>query len=268
MNDSTTYQAVRIGDIADWRLISVISGRGMSAYLKHTDPTQEIVTLFEETWNPDQDALLEKIENAVYDHPQVLDDFTADIIVVAPKSIWVPSVLINEDEEIAQDQYTRIYPALRSDVMSEDIDEATCLYTLVPGLNGFLQRTFPGARIHSHLAVMARRFRERSADMPRIYADINEGRVDFIAFDRRNLLMAASHHWNELTDIEYHLFNIMNVYSLNPSEVQVSLSGPREIKSRLMQELRKHIEFVMFTMMPGLGAKAGMPLPAALMIRQ
>lgn len=268
MNESNTYQAVRIGDIADWRLICVISPQGMSAYLKHVNPTEDIVTLFDEKWTSDPDSLLQKIEDTVYDHPQVLDDFSADVVVVARKSIWVPSDAVGEDDDEAAALYSRVYGAEPSDVMAEDIGEATCLYSLVSGLNAFLQRTFPGARIHSHLAVMATRFRERSADMPRVYVDIRPGEADFIAFDRRNLLMGATHSWNAPTDIEYHLFNIMNVYGLDPAEAQISLSGMRDVKTGLMHDLRKHINYVMLTMMPGIGAKAGMPLPAALMMRQ
>ena len=268
MNESNTYQAVRIGDIADWRLICMISQDGMCAYLKHVDPTEDIVTLFNEKWSSGQDSLLQQIENTVYDHPQVLDDFSADIIIVAPKAIWVPSDMVTDDEDEMSSLYNRIYTADTSDIMSEESESATCLYMLVPGLFAFLQRTFPGARIHSHLAVMVSRFRERSADMSRVYVEIRDGEVDFIAFDRRNLLMAATHKWSEPTDIEYHLFNIMNVYGLDPAEVQVSLSGIRDVKTKLMHDSRKHINYVMLTMMPGIGAKAGMPLPAALMMRQ
>ena len=53
MNESSTYQAVRIGDIADWRLICSVSSRGMSAYLRHVSPTEPVVTLFDEKWAPD-----------------------------------------------------------------------------------------------------------------------------------------------------------------------------------------------------------------------
>lgn len=267
MNDSNTYQAVRIGDIADWRLICVISSRGMSAYLKNVNPTEDVVTLFDEKWVSAEEGLLSKIENAVYDHPQVLDDFSADIVVVAPESIWVPTEMVEDDEEEASRLYNQVYAAEDSDIMSETVDDATCLYVLVPGLNAFLQRTFPGSRVHSHLAVMASRFRERSSDMPRIYAEIREGEVDFIAFDRRSLLMAATHRWNEMNDIQYHLFNIMNVYDLDPAEVQVSLSGLRDVKNELMRELRKTVSYVMLTMMPSIGSKAGMPVPASLMMR-
>ena len=97
MNEPRTYQAVRVGDVADWKLICEISARGMSARLKHTDPTQEMVTLFDEHWSDGED-LLSKIENTVYDHPQVLDDFSAELTVIAPKSIWVPADIVEDDD--------------------------------------------------------------------------------------------------------------------------------------------------------------------------
>lgn len=267
MNDSNTYQAVRIGDIADWRLICQISGGGMSAYLRHIDPTQDVVTLFDERWDNDPDSLLTRIENAVYDHPQVLDDFSADIAVVAPRSIWVPSELVEEDDDEAARLYSQVYTARPEDILTETVGDATCISSLVPGLNAFLQRTFPGARVHPHLAVLASRMRERSADMSRVYIDIREGEADFLAFDRTELLLAATHTWRTLDDLQYHLFNIMDVCGLDPAEAQVSLSGIREHKNSLMPLLRKNINYVMFTMMPGISAKAGMPVAAAMMMR-
>lgn len=267
MNESNTYQAVRIGDIADWRLICAISARGMGAWLKHVNPTQDIVTLFSEKWTADEDSLLSHIENCVYDHPQVLDDFSCDISVVAPKSIWVPEVIAGDDDDEASRLYTQVYSAAESDIMSESVAEATCLYTLVQGLNAFLQRTFPGARIHPHLGVLVRRFRERSSDMPRIYVDIREEEADYVAFDRKNLLMAVTHRWHDPADLQYHLYNILDVCELNPAEVQVSLSGPSGLKTDLMRELRRTLTYVMLTMIPGPGSKAGMPLSASLLLR-
>lgn len=267
MNDPNTYQAVRINDIAEWRLLCSISETGIEAYLKNSNPTEDIRTLFEEKWQPDSDVLLEKIENAVYDHPQVLDDFSADIVVVAPKAIWVPTEFVDDDEDNALYLYNQVYTADEEDVMMESVDDATCLYSLVTGLNAFLQRTFPGSRVHSHLAVMVNRFRERSSDVPRIFVEIRNRQVDIMAFERRNLLMAATHNWNEISDIQYHIFNIMNVYGLDPREVQISLSGLRDEKNELMRELRKSVNYVMLTMLPSISSKAGMTTPLALLLR-
>ena len=182
------------------------------------------MTLFDERWDRDPSNLLQRIESAVYDHPQVLDDFSADIAVVAPRSIWVPAEYADDDEACAE-LYNEVYGAEPADLMGESAADAHCLYCLAPGLLPFLQRTFPGARLHCHLAVMARRFRERGSDIPSVFIDIRNGEADIVLFDNRRLLLAATHMWNTPEDLEYHLFNILNVYGLDPAETQVSLSG-------------------------------------------
>ena len=267
-HDASTYQAVRIGDLADWRLLLWIGAGGMGAWLKHEDPTRPLETIFAEEWKDAGESLLHRIESAVYDHPQVLDDFSADIAVTARRTVWVPTELVADDEDEAFRLYSQVYPAQPGDVMSETVGDATCLFSLVPGLNAFLNRTLPGARVHSHLAVMMRRFRERSSDMPRVYIDIRDGEVDFIAFDRKDLLMAATHKWHHPGDIRYHLFNIMQVFGLDPRQVQVSVSGPSRLKTELVQELRKTVAYVMLTMIPTIGAKADLPLPVSLLLRR
>ena len=267
MNDSNTYQAVRIGDTADWRLICCISEYGMSAYLKNVNPTEEVMTLFESKWEKSEATLLQNIENAVFDHPQVLDDFTADITIIAPKAVWVPATNVEFDDEKAAAYYNQVYSARSADIMAETVDGATCLFCLTPGLKPLLQRTFAGARVHSHLAVLVRRLAERSADMPRIYVDIRDHEADIVAFDTKSLLMAATHPWNKPEELQDKIFNIIEVYGIDPDEVQLSLSGLREEKNLLMPLLRKNIKYVMLTMLTSVGAKTGMPSPAALLLR-
>lgn len=269
MNESaSTYTAVRIGDTSDWRLIAVISETGMGAWLKNlVNPAEEVVELFTTRWERNPDMLLSNIENAVYDHPQVLDDFTADIAVVAPRSVWVPPFYADADEAETAEVYNAMYQCGEEEVMQEESAGALCLFTLVPGLKAFLQRTFPGARVHSHMAVMAHRFRERGADMPCVFIDIRDDEADFVAFDNRRLLFSASHTWREATDIEYHLYNLVSVLGLEPSGVQVSLSGLREVKNSLTAPLRENFPYVMLTMLPSISTKAGMPLAAMLLTR-
>ena len=269
MNETAaTYTAVRIGDTSDWKLIVVISETGMSAWLKNIiNPTEEVIELFSEKWDRDPDMLLSNIENAVYDHPQVLDDFSADIAIVAPRSVWVePDFADADDEEIA-DVYNTLYKAEEEDVLQEETPDAICLYTLVPGLKAFLQRSFPGARIHSHIAVIAKRFRDRGSDMPCVFIDIRDKEADFIVFDNRRFLFAATHAWFEAADIEYHLYNLVSVLGIKLADLQVSLSGLRDIKNELITPLREKIPIVMHTMLPSMGAKNDMPLAAMLLTR-
>ncbi|MCM1369949.1 MAG: DUF3822 family protein [Candidatus Amulumruptor caecigallinarius] len=267
MNENSIYQAVRIGDVADWKLIVEISATGMSAYLKNINPAEDVLTLFEEKWKNDPEALLTHIEGMVYDHPQVLDDFSTEIAIVTPQALLFPAEMVDDDEDEAIEIYGRIYCSEPEDVMMCDIPGAVCLFTLVPGLRAFLQRTFPGAAVKLHLAVLAARFAGRTADTPRIYLDIRDKEADFIVYDIKRLLSASTHKWETIADIEYHLFNLIDVYGLNPADLQVSVSGLKEQKAEIVRELRKYISYVMLTMIPGIGVKSGMSLCAAMMMR-
>lgn len=269
MNPSHTYRAVRIGDVADWRLICYISASGMSAWLRHSDPSEPVVPILEEKWEvKEEEGLLKRIEECVYDHPQVLDDFSADIILEASKKLWVPTERVADDEEQGEDWYADVFEADPMDIMAEEVGDATALFSLAPGLKAFLQRTFPGARLHSHVAVEVGKLRNRNADAQRIYIDIREGEADFLMFRGTEFISASTHMWSELSDIQYHLYNIMDIYGADARTVQVAVSGLSEAKAALLPLLRKQIAYVTLTTIPNIeGANGGLPLSVALVMK-
>ena len=151
---SSTYRAVRIDDTAEWRLIIHITKGGMSAYLKsEEDPMEPLITLFHEEWEVDDKELLKRIEDAVYDHPQLLDDFSTEIVVNTTKALWVPKGEVQPADTGAEypdrdetDIYNMVYEAAEEDIFIDEVNGMICLYTLVPGLHPFIRRTLPGAR--------------------------------------------------------------------------------------------------------------------------
>ena len=60
--------------------------------------------------------------------------------------------------------------------------------------------------------------------------------MDFVVLDDRRMLLASTQRWHDRMDIAYHVFNMMDVYGLNPANTQVSLSGEREIKTVSCQD--------------------------------
>lgn len=260
----TTYRGVRIDDTAEWRLVVYISNRGMSAYLKNLeDALEPIVTLFEESWGEGEENLLSRIEGAVYDHPQLMDDFSTDIVICTPRTLWVPESDVFDPEDAAE-LYNRVYTGAEEDIMCDTLNGMACLYMLTPGLTGFLRRTLSGARVVCHQTVELQRFMSRGADQPRIYVDIREGEADYIVLDDRKLLLCATHEWRDVNDIAYMVFNIVDVLGLNASETQVSLSGEKEERTGLLKTLRERVGYAMLTMMPSAVSKMEMPLAAAL----
>lgn len=261
---TTTYKGVRIDDAAEWRLAAYISETGMSAWLRNLEnPLDPIVTMFEQKWESDETGLLRHIENAVYDHPQLLDEFSTDIVVCCRRTIWAPEKLSADYDEQAT-IYTSVYTADEEDILSDSCEGMNCIYSFTAGLPGFLRRTLPGARVLCHQSALVKRALRRAADMPTIFVDIRDDEADFTAVDGRNLLLCATHRYRRPEDIAYHVFNIMDIFGMKPHETQVSLSGRKDVKQFLLKNLREHIAYVMLTMLPTSVSKTEMPLSAAL----
>lgn len=254
----------RISDTAEWRQIIHISDRGLSVFLKNIEnPIMPVQQVFSRQWEGTVENLLRNIENAVYDFPQMLDDFSTDIVIQTSKVLWVPESVL-DSEEMEETIYNSVYTGEPEDIMVDHLGDIACLYKLANGLQSFLRRTFAGARIVSHLSPPVLKFRERGGELPVVYIDIRDREADFYAFDSRMMLMCATHSWNNVNDIAYHLFNILDVYSLDPHKVQVSLSGLRKERNELMPILRKFIDFVILTMLPKLVGDSEMSLATAL----
>ena len=265
---------MRIEDTADWRLIIYISRTGMSAYLKNEeDPMDPLVTIFSDSWARADETLLRRIETAVYDHPQLLDDFSTEIVINTERALWIPRAVADSasDEEEGDykdeaDLYNMVYKAQEDDIFTDEWGDALCLYTLVPGLHSFIRRTLPGARTWCQQTLAVKRFSEQTSDMPRLYVDIRDNEADYYAFDGRKLLLATTHPWRDKMDIAYQLFNIADVWHLDTANTQVMLSGTRDVRTELTGILREHLQYVMLTMLPSSIAKSELTLAIGLAI--
>ncbi len=262
----STYKGVRIDDTTDWHLTIYISDSGMSAYLKNLEnPLEPFTLLFNEEWKVSEHDLLSNIENAVYEHPQLFEDFSTDVVLSASKCLWIPKE-VEENSEGLADMYRQIYSANPEDLFYDSVGNMTCVYSFAPGLPSFMRRTLSGARIRSQQGVLVKRFSESVADMPRMYVNIREREADIVLFDGKKLLLSVTYGWQEYMDLSYHVLNVADVYGMDRKNLQVSISGMRDVKTELMRELRRHITYVMLTMLPSGFSKLDVPLGVALVM--
>ena len=259
--------AHEMADTGLWHLSLHISPTDMAAWLRsvgHGAPEERL--LFHTRWQQGDATLLQRIENEVYDHPQLLDDFSTDIIIQSPRTLAVPTAILENDEHpLASEHllYSCIYPCEEEDIMADRVDDVTLLFTLTPGLAGFLSRTLPGARIRSHLGVMLEHFRRHTSSMPRLYADIRDEETDLLLLDCRRLLALSTQPWHAPTDIVYRILHMIQAYDLTADGVEVRLSGLSEVKTEVMTMLREILDFVTLGNVPS--ATDHMPLASALL---
>ena len=96
-------------DTGQWHLAVDISKHGIGAWLLPDASLGRVPrVIIRQNWPPSDEGLLGRIEDAVYDNPTVLDDYSADIIVESDRQLWLPASLYPSDEECAE-AYVAVY---------------------------------------------------------------------------------------------------------------------------------------------------------------
>lgn len=258
---SSEISAADLADTGLWRLIVNISASSVQAWLKNlADKEMPPVQLFSSRFADDNAAgVLSYIENAVYDHPRVLDDFSADIIMETEKTLWFPDD-IAEDNTAASSLFNQVYTADADDIFRDEFSDCSALYFLCPGLNGFIQRTFPGCRIHSHQGVIFDRYSRETDENPAIYVDIHQRLTTFMAFNANSLLFALSRPSLSDNEIVYTIFNAIQTYSLPAPETHIFMTGDKQRRMNISSMLRQSVGIVMPTSLPAYAKDADMTL--------
>lgn len=266
MNTSDIYDGYTSpgADPSERRLTVCLSRHGVKAYLKHTlDAAAGYRTLIDTQWTCDPAEVLRRIENTVYDHPEVLDDYECDVIIESDRVMWVPAE-IADDDEARETVFTAVYAAEAEDIFTDIPDDSgiASLYHLCPGLPAFLRRTFPGARVSSQQTQLYRRFKGRVSDEVSAFADLRRGQMDLLIFNGQNLLLGSTHPYSDENDAAYHLLNCIRQTGIDITKCEIYLSGDRETRAAMIADLRDESNYVRNAMLPRIDAPEGMSTAA------
>lgn len=222
--DATRFTAADLADTGQWRLILHIDEGGMSGWLATATPGDiPPGALFSSRWADRRDNILKEIENTVYDHPRVLDDYSTDIILATDKVMWVPQRELEVDNA-EETIYTALFPALAGEAMTDMLGPVPALFTSGAGLKAFIGRTFAGARVRCQMSLTA-----SAACVPseraRVIIDIRQGKADFVIADRGDFKAGVSHDWGDPADIVYHLFQLLDLLAIDRAEADIVIAG-------------------------------------------
>lgn len=230
-------------DTGQWHLAVDISKHGFGAWLlPDASLGRTPRTIIRQNWPPSEEGLLSRIEDAVYDNPTVLDDYSADIIVECDRQLWLPAELYPTDEDCA-DAYVSVYGGDILDVMVNDLGKEKCAFILTPGLKSFMQRSFPGARIWSQQSLL-KEAASQPHDSFKCLIDIRDTTMDVILLNRGELLCASTHLWKTEADIAYVVLNILQTYDAQSTDTEVVFSGKREIRQNLGKDLQPYFKSI------------------------
>ncbi|MCH5231110.1 MAG: DUF3822 family protein [Muribaculaceae bacterium] len=212
--------AADFADTGQWRLLLKIGEHGLEAFLENTlHPEIEPQQLCSVKWDAKRDDLCREIEEAVYNNPRLLDDFATRIILYDPRTLFVPTQIAEESAGAEAELYNKVYIAEESDVMTDRDSDITAVWSLAPGVKGFLMRSFPGARITCNLMEKVRELRKTNNRLT-VYADIREDETDFIFLNGKELMSASTHSLPQ-EEIRPFIMNLLDVYGYKPEDAEV-----------------------------------------------
>lgn len=232
--------AIELADTGEWHLIVYISRRSLQAWLRpRANNTLPGVELFRTEWDDSDENPLREIENAVYDHPRILEDYSTDIIVETPRTLWIPRQTAQNTAD-AERIFTSVWPGTEEEMCMGETGDLVCMYYLAEGLQGFLRRTFPGTRTSCHQEYLVSQYMSMPGDEAKIFVDIRDDEADITAIQAHRLLTCTTQRWKEPTDITWHVFNILDLNLVDPSKVQITISGQHSIRQALSEEIRPY----------------------------
>lgn len=260
MTDQIISQQSDFSDPASWKLVVCITDCSLQGWLRNVvDTTVPLRLLADRKWNGSQDDLLGKIENAVYDNPSLLDDYSSEIVVCSQKSLCLPAEVMAEESDVAELFGTVFAGSQEDDLVMASTGGVGFVSWLTSGLGAFLRRTFPGAKVYPHLAKLHERLHSRN-EGPAVYADLSGGYADILVYDDQRLLLAARHRYSDTVQAQYHILNCASQAGLQLDKTQAFLSGARDEKGLLLRELRNQLPMVRNTLVPNLYGNEDLPL--------
>ena len=266
MNTDTAPAVPVFMDHAEWRLIVYIGTGRLAAYMARTGQPEAVPALVvEKQWDVREESdQLRGVEEAVYSCPSLLDDFEADIVLHTSTSVFVPTEALSQPGD-ASLLYAPIRELSDEDIFECAHGELSALCCPAKGLRSFLDRTFPGARVAPHLAVLENYMRRQTQRDGRLYVNIDEKSVDVLAFRGENLLCAASHEWHDPADVVYYAFLTFAEAGFDGGDDAVIISGQGAGREEAAEMMRRHVDCVVDATLPRSADAPGLPLAVALL---
>ncbi len=241
MDEKMTPRGMDRADTGQWRLVIYITRDSLEAWLQPLADRSATRRIASASWERAEDGadLLHKIENAVYDHPQLLEDYSADIIIETARTLWVPDSIIN-NEDRSEEVFTDIYGCEPDDMMSDRLGDKGVLWWMVPGLPAFLSRTFPGARVLSHQCALVS-YLDRLILPEGNVAVLNTrpGSADVILLKDGNLLSVSTQPAGNPEEAIYRLLNAAEAYGINMRECHIAVRDEKGREGALSDALDK-----------------------------
>lgn len=243
---SELYKGEMTTDVSNlkiWKLVLYVSPVGFKASYYNT-ATQEVVEVLKIDWNCNEQEMLHRLQDVVYEHSILLTEHSTIIVVESKHYVVAPSRIIKTDDD-AERLIESLHTLKDDDMWIDRVDDKSIIFSSAEGLDSFLQRTFIVERIISHLNPFVRCIAQlQSTGQEKMIVALRRNRLDVVAERKGLLLLANTFEWQEVTDASYYLLNAWQTLGLDQQSAELHLYGDKDLRDSVSVTLRKFINYV------------------------
>ena len=205
-------------------------------------------------------SALKALEEAVYENPALLSDFSrVDCVIDTTTYLTIPTPL--DTAEYRDKLMSEAHPDFIGETISCQLYglDTTILMGVEQDFIGFLRRTFNNPTIHHHLAPLCRYFRGKSrlGNSGKMYANIHGSRLDLIAFGNDTITLANSFEFRDSADAVYYILACRRMLGLSADSDELFLAGDNSTRETITPILRQYLAYVMPVIFPSSMFRAG-----------
>ena len=194
--------------------------------------------------------LKQELENAVYDTPRLLEEYSRATIALHSQHFAVmPAQLMDSAKKVFQESFSSFDGELLvCQVKNSDIAIAC---DVPQGVTAFLNRTFGNPVLLHHLAPLIAYCSEAYADENGcLHININDREAHLVATLGGKLQLANTYPYRSLDDVIYFALAAFKECRFDSRTDKILLTGDNDLRSQLAELLRQRIAYVMPEVFP------------------
>lgn len=205
------------------------------------------------------DDSLQGLEDAVYDTPELLNEYRRVRVVVHSRHfVLLPGETSDDD---CRALVHRAFP-------DDDGESAVCampdngvkIAWLQPrGMQAFLGRTFSYPQVFHHLVPMCEYFKEQAhgTDLARMFLHFTAEDMDLAIYRGGLLQCVNTYSVTEARDAAYFVMNAWRTYGMDQLADELQMMGDERQRAAMTPELREFIKYVMPAVYPAAAMRLG-----------
>ena len=205
------------------------------------------------------DDSLQSLEDAIYDTPELLDEYKrVRVVVHSPHFVMVPMATSDDDCRLMA---LTAFPEDDGDVSICELplNDVKIAFLMPRGMQAFLGRTFDNPDVCLHLKPLCEYFAElnRGNDSSRMFLHLTDMRMDMAIYQEGALVCSNSYPFDEASDATYFVLNAWRAHGMDQLIDELHLIGDSEMRAVMTPLLREYVKQVMPAVYPAAALRLG-----------